>query len=70
MSRSVYLSAREQAKGRPIDKRTDIWAFGCVLYEMLTGRRTFEGDDVSDTLARVLMKEPEWGALPATMPGN
>ena len=47
---AAYMSA-EQAKGRPADKRSDIWAFGCVLYEMLTGQRAFEGEDVSDTLA-------------------
>ena len=64
---AAYMSP-EQAKGRPVDKRTDVWAFGSVLYEMLTGRRAFEGDDVSDTLARILMKEPDWTALPATIP--
>ena len=46
----------------------DIWAFGCVLYEMLAGRRVFEGDEVSDTLAAVLTKDPDWGALPADTP--
>src|SRR6185436_3908655 len=64
---AAYMSP-EQAKGRVVDKRSDIWAFGAVLYEMLTGRRAFEGDDVSDTLARILMKEPDWTALPATVP--
>jgi eukaryotic-like serine/threonine-protein kinase len=59
-----YMSP-EQAKGRPADKRSDIWAFGCVLYEMLTGKRAFEGEDVSDTLAAVLRGEPDWSALPA-----
>ena len=58
----------EQAKGRPADKRSDIWAFGCVLYEMLTGKRAFEGEDVSDTLASVLKGEPEWTALPPKTP--
>ena len=62
-----YMSP-EQAKGKPVDKRADIWAFGCVLYEMLTGRRTFAGDDVSDTLAAVLKSEPEWSSLPADTP--
>ena len=64
---AAYMSP-EQAKGRPVDKRSDIWAFGCVLYEMLTGRRAFEGEDVSDTLAFILTKEPDWTALPATAP--
>src|SRR5499433_879971 len=60
---AAYMSP-EQAKGRPADKRSDIWAFGCVLYEMLTGKRAFEGEDVSDTLANVLRGEPDWTALP------
>jgi eukaryotic-like serine/threonine-protein kinase len=59
-----YMSP-EQAKGLASDKRSDVWAFGCVLYEMLTGRRAFAGDDVSDTLAAVLRSEPDWTALPA-----
>jgi eukaryotic-like serine/threonine-protein kinase len=58
-----YMSP-EQATGRPTDRRTDIWAFGCVLFEMLTGRRAFEGHDVADTLAAVFVREPEWQALP------
>src|SRR5438552_16178805 len=49
-------------------QRSDIWAFGCVLYEMLTGRRAFEGEDVSETLAFILTKEPDWNALPANTP--
>jgi serine/threonine protein kinase/Tol biopolymer transport system component len=64
---AAYMSP-EQAKGRVVDKRSDVWAFGAVLYEMLTGRRAFEGEDISDTLARILMKEPDWTALPATVP--
>ncbi len=64
---AAYMSP-EQAKGRPADKRSDVWAFGCVLYEMLTGRRTFEGEDVSDTLAAVLRGEPDWRVLPADVP--
>jgi serine/threonine-protein kinase len=64
---AAYMSP-EQAKGRPADKRSDVWAFGCVLFEMLTGRRAFEGEDVSDTLAAVLRAEPEWSALPADTP--
>jgi eukaryotic-like serine/threonine-protein kinase len=65
---AAYMSP-EQAKGRPADKRSDIWSFGCVLYEMLTGTRTFGGDDVSDTLANVLKSEPDWSALPPATPG-
>src|SRR5499427_4417140 len=60
---AAYMSP-EQAKGRPADKRSDVWAFGCVLYETLTGKRAFEGEDVSDTLAAVLRGEPDWTALP------
>jgi serine/threonine-protein kinase len=60
---AAYMSP-EQAKGKPLDKRADIWAFGCVFYEMLSGKRAFEGDDVSDTLASVLRGEPDWSALP------
>ena len=58
----------EQARGLPVDKRTDIWAFGCVLYEMLTGRVTFAGDTVSDSIAKILEREPDWSALPAATP--
>jgi hypothetical protein len=58
----------EQARGQSLDRRTDIWAFGCVLYEMLTGRRAFEGDNGSDTLVRLLTKEPAWETLPTTTP--
>jgi serine/threonine protein kinase len=54
-----YMSP-EQAKGKLVDKRTDIWAFGCVLYEMLTGRRAFDGDDVADVLAKILQREPDY----------
>ena len=60
---AAYMSP-EQAKGRPADKRSDIWAFGCLLFEMLTGRRVFDGEDVADTLALVLTKEPQWSLLP------
>ena len=63
----AYMSP-EQARGKPVDKRTDIWAFGAVLYEMLTGRKAFEGDTVSDTLAAILKTEPNWAALPASTP--
>lgn len=60
----AYMSP-EQARGKPADKRSDIWAFGCLLYETLTGKRAFEGNDVSDTLAAVLRGEPDWSLLPA-----
>jgi len=64
---AAYMSP-EQAKGRAADKRSDVWAFGAVLYEMLTGQRAFEGDDVSDTLAAVLRAEPDWTRLPPDVP--
>jgi serine/threonine protein kinase len=64
---AAYMSP-EQARGRAVDKRTDIWVFGCVMYEMLTGIRAFDAEDVSMTLASVMMKEPDWSALPDDTP--
>ena len=62
-----YMSP-EQARGKKVDKRADVWAFGCILYEMLTGQRLFQGETVSDTLASVLKTDPDWSALPAETP--
>ena len=67
MGTAAYMSP-EQARGLPVDRRTDIWAFGCVLYEMLAGRVAFGGETDSDSIARVLEREPEWSALPADTP--
>jgi len=64
---AAYM-APEQAKGREADKRSDIWAFGCVLYEMLAGRRPFDGEDITDVLGAVVRLEPAWEALPADVP--
>jgi serine/threonine-protein kinase len=60
----------EQATGRPVDKRADIWAFGCILYECLTGKRAFMGDTVTESIAAVLRGEPDWNSLPADTPRN
>jgi serine/threonine-protein kinase len=64
---AAYMSP-EQARGRPIDKRADIWAFGCVMYECLTGRRAFQGDTITETLAAILKGDPDWNALPSDTP--
>jgi serine/threonine-protein kinase len=64
---AAYMSP-EQAKGRPADKRSDIWSFGCIVYEMLTGRRAFDGEDVGDTLASVIKGDPDWSLLPSQLP--
>jgi serine/threonine-protein kinase len=56
---AAYMSP-EQAKGKTVDRRADIWAFGCILYECLTGRRAFEGETVTETLAAILGGEPDW----------
>jgi eukaryotic-like serine/threonine-protein kinase len=66
---AAYM-APEQAKGKAVDKRADIWAFGVVLYEMLSGKRAFEGEDVSDTLAAVLTRAPDFAALPPATPAS
>ena len=62
-----YMSP-EQARGKPVDRRTDIWAFGCVLFEMLGGRRAFDGETVTDVLGAIVHKEPEIDKLPASVP--
>ncbi|HSG01878.1 MAG TPA: protein kinase, partial [Vicinamibacterales bacterium] len=62
-----YMSP-EQARGRAADKRSDVWAFGCLLFEMLAGKRAFEGEDVTDTLAAIVRGEPNWSVLPPTTP--
>jgi eukaryotic-like serine/threonine-protein kinase len=64
---AAYMSP-EQAKGRPVDKRSDVWAFGCVFFEMLSGGRAFDGEDVTDTIAAVVRSEPNWNLLPAEVP--
>jgi eukaryotic-like serine/threonine-protein kinase len=66
---ATYMSP-EQARGLPVDTRTDVWAFGCVLYEMLTGRKTFHGETVTDCLAAIVGREPDWTVLPPSVPDN
>ena len=65
----AYMSP-EQAKGDDVDRRSDIWSFGCVLYEMLTGHKAFLGETVSETLAEILKSEPSWERLPASVPAS
>ena len=64
---AAYM-APEQAKGRTADKQSDVWAFGCVLYEMLTGHRAFEGETVGEILGGIFRADPDWGRLPAETP--
>ena len=66
---AAYMSP-EQARGKAVDRRTDIWSFGCVLYECLTGKQAFEGETVSDLIAKILEREPDWKALPANTPAR
>jgi Tol biopolymer transport system component len=66
---AAYM-AREQAKGKPVDKRVDIWAFGCVVYELLTGVRAFRGEDSTDTLVAIVSRDPDWTRLPAATPAS
>ena len=63
----TYMSP-EQARGKPVDRRTDIWAFGCVLFECLTGKRPFDGESMTDVLAAIVERQPDWDALPAETP--
>ena len=67
MGTAAYMSP-EQTRGKPVDKRADLWAFGCVLYEALTGRKAFAGETISDVLAAILKNEPEWQRLPSRTP--
>ena len=69
MGTAAYMSP-EQARGKPVDKRADVWAFGCVLFEMLTGRRVFAGEDVTLTLAEVVKSDPGWTTLPEDIPAS
>ena len=64
---AAYMSP-EQARGKSVDKRTDIWAFGCVLYELLTGNQAFDGEDITEILAAVVKTEPDWSKLPEATP--
>src|SRR6202011_4220357 len=64
---AAYMSP-EQARGKPLDKRTDIWSFGCVLYEVLARRKAFRGETSSDYITAVLAQDPDWDALPVSTP--
>ena len=64
---AAYMSP-EQARGKPVDKRTDVWAFGCVLYRDVDRQSAFAGDTISDTIAAILEREPDWTALPPATP--
>jgi Tol biopolymer transport system component len=66
---AAYMSP-EQARGKAVDKRTDIWAFGCVLYELLTGKQAFDGEDITEILAAVVKSEPDWQAVPSAVPAK
>ena len=60
----------EQARGKPLDRRTDVWAFGCVFYDVLTGKSAFAGETLSDTIANILTRDPDWSVVPAAVPAN
>jgi eukaryotic-like serine/threonine-protein kinase len=66
---AAYMSP-EQARGQPVDKRADIWAFGCLLYELLTAKRCFDGTGLAETLVSVMTKDPDWSALPPNTPAS
>ena len=66
---AAYM-APEQAKGKPVDKRVDIWAFGCVVYELLSGERAFHGEDTTDTIVAIVTRNPDWARLPAATPAS
>src|SRR5947199_253292 len=66
---AAYMSP-EQARGRSVDKRADVWAFGCIVFEMIAGARPFDGEDVAETIGAVIHKEPAWDRLPASTPAH